>query len=47
MKAIEIKGVTKRYKDVLALDSVSFSFLAVGAVFGLGCYALIRRTELK
>ncbi len=23
------------------------TFLAVGAVFGLGCYALIRRTELK
>ena len=26
MEAIQIKGVTKRYKDVLALDNVSFTF---------------------
>ncbi len=34
MKAIEVKGVTKRYKDVLALDSVSFSF-EFGKIYGL------------
>ncbi len=34
MEAIQIKGVTKRYKDVLALDNVSFTF-EFGKIYGL------------
>lgn len=33
MKAIQIKNVTKQYKDVIALDNVSFSF-EYGKIYG-------------
>ena len=33
MEAIQIKGVTKRYKDVLALDNVSLTF-EFGKIYG-------------
>ena len=34
MEAIQIKGITKRYKDVTALDKVSVSF-EFGKIYGL------------
>ncbi len=34
MEAIQIKGITKRYKDVTALDNVSLSF-EFGKIYGL------------
>ena len=34
MNAIEIQNVTKRYKDVTALEDVSLSF-AFGKIYGL------------
>lgn len=33
MNAIQIKNITKRYKDVTALDDVSFSF-EFGKIYG-------------
>ena len=33
MNAIQIKNVTKKYKDVTALDNVSFSF-EYGKIYG-------------
>ena len=33
MNAIQIKNVTKQYKDVIALDNISFSF-EHGKIYG-------------
>lgn len=33
MNAIQIKNITKRYKDVTALDDISFSF-EFGRIYG-------------